>query len=107
MRRTPADLLFDVHTKSYWLRETRPVSLDKKLSMDLMKWMYNNLKSKYYQVMKAIYFQGKTMPEAGKILGITRERVRQINNLSLRRLRSAEKVLELNKIIFGDKDGIM
>ena len=105
MRRTPADLLFDLHTKSYWLREKRPVILDKKLSMDLMKWMYRNLKSKYYQMVKALYFQGKTMREAGEVLDRSRERVRQINNISLRILRSAEKILELHKIIFGDKDG--
>lgn len=103
MRRSPVDLLFDLHNKSYWLKETRPVILDAKLKMDLQKWLYRSLNHKYYQIMKGLYFEGKTYQESGKIINVTRERVRQVLVRALRALRKPDKVQELDNLIFGDR----
>ena len=67
-------------------------------------WMHNTLSAKEYEVLYLIYFENMTLEEAGKELGVTRERVRQIRVEALRKMRHPSRLKELYPELFEQID---
>lgn len=51
-------------------------------------WLVSTLKDSERQVIEMRYKDGLTLQKCGELLGVTRERIRQIQNKALRRLRT-------------------
>lgn len=69
---------------------------DQELLKEILWPMVDALPGDQGPVIRARYQEGKTLKETGKQMGVTIERVRQIENKALRELRSPSRVRVLN-----------
>lgn len=65
--------------------------------------MVDALSGEQGPVIRARYQEGKTLKETGKKMGVTKERIRQIESKALRELRSLSRARELYPFLDGER----
>ena len=88
----------DSKSKKFKRIEINENSLNKELLMDVIK---SSLKEREYLILKKRFWEGQTLEEIAQIEKVTRERIRQIEAKSLKKIRKHKlmfsKFLELKK----------
>ena len=66
-------------------------NIDKFLLTDAISTIFDSIPPREAKVIKLRIYEGKTLEECGDILGVGRERVRQIEARGMRRLRTPDR----------------
>ena len=79
----------DLHSKEYSKIDIDDVIYNESYLLDLIK---NSLKEREYLIIKKRYWNNLTLEEIGEEEKVTRERIRQIESKSIRKLRRFQKI---------------
>lgn len=97
--------------KGFYLEASSPIPasgdvLDRKYLQDEMDQALKRLTPRQERVLKARFFEGKTLEEVGKTMSLTRDRIRQIEGAAIQKLRYPNRIGNLRSFEYADNDSV-